>query len=136
MPNEFVLAADCDDSDFEDRVKALLLYRKVVSAKIIDEDEIVAELTLDNGTVLRACGTQGCGGCCNGWTFIEDLNTCENAITNVECTASGDMVEEAIYRIFVFAENKKIKLLELKGYDNGYYGFGYWLEVKRCEGAA
>ena len=36
------------------------------------------------------------------------------------------------YRIFVLAEDTRIKLLEVSGDDgNGYYGTGYWIEVLR-----
>ena len=132
----FTYVAEVDSEGFEKKVKDLLLYHRVISAKVVDKDERIAELELDNGTVIRAIGSEGCGGCSNGWSYITDLNTCANAITNVECTVTGDQVEEAIYRIFVFSENKKIKLLEVEGSDNGYYGMGYWLEVKLCERAS
>ena len=42
--------------------------------------------------------------------------------------------EEHCYKIFVYAENKKIKLLQCDGDDgNGYYGTGYHIEVKLKE---
>lgn len=111
-----------DDTDFENKVKDLLLYRKVVSVQKIDEQ--TAELTLDNGAVLKTEGNEGCGGCGNGWYYLEALNRCDNAITNVTCVDDGEK-----YNIFVYAENEKIMLLEYEGYDNGYYGTGYSVTV-------
>lgn len=111
-----------DNADFENELKGLLLYRKVVSVKEVDDQ--TAELILDNGVVLRTEGNEGCGGCGNGWYYLEALNRCDNAITNVECVD-----DEEKYNIFVYSENEKIKLLEYEGYDNGYYGTGYSVTV-------
>ena len=33
-------------------------------------------------------------------------------------------------RLFVLAADERIKLIEAEGYDNGYYGTGYWIEVQ------
>lgn len=116
---KFMKYSHSDDNDFQDKVEKQLLFRKVV--KVIKDGEQDAELTLDNGTVLRVEGNEGCGGCGNGWFDIVELNSCDNVITNVECINKN----EEVYSIFVFAENEKIKLLEYQGYDNGYYGTGY-----------
>ena len=110
-----------DDYNFEKEVKSLLLFHKIVNAKKIGDRN--AELTLDNGTILEIEGNEGCGGCGNGWYYIDALNTCDNVITNVACTCDCNEV----YNIFVFVDDQRINCLEVSGYDNGYYGTGYTL---------
>ena len=116
--------AHSDDIDFEAQVKNLLLYRKIVKVEKLDDQEGI--LTLDNGTQLVVKGNEGCGGCDNGWYYLDELNDCDNAITNVECS----ILNEAIYNIFVYAEDKRINCVQYSGDDNGYYGTGYYLYVK------
>lgn len=113
----------CDEKDIRD----LLLYRKIV--KVVGDT-----LYLDNDTELEVCPNEGCGGCSSGWYSLVELNDCDNAITNVEFCCDEDTVDEyddTSYKIFVFAENKKIKVLQVDGSDgNGYYGTGYSIIVK------
>lgn len=117
-----------DDTDFEEKVKHLLFGRKIVHAEQYDEQTAI--LTLDNGVQLVAEGNAGCGGCSNGWYFLDELNTCDNAITKVECVVEQDKSPYVdIYHIFVYAEDKKINCLQYSGGDNGYYGTGYDLYV-------
>ena len=112
----------------EDAIKSLLLHRKVVR---VDDDTMV----LDNDTVLRVLPNEGCGGCNSGWYHLESLNTCNNAIMNVEfdCEDTSDDYEpDRSYRVFVCADGIPAKqtLLCVEGNDgNGYYGTGYELEV-------
>lgn len=122
--------AHSDDSYFEEKIKELLLYRKIVKAERVSDQEGI--LTLDNGTELIFKGNEGCGGCGNGWYYLEELNDCENAITNVECGLDGDY-EDGVYHIFVFADNKKINCVQYSGGDNGWYGTGYSLYVTTKE---
>lgn len=113
----------------EERIKQLLLYRKVVK---VENDT----LYLDNGTELEICPNQGCGGCNSGWYSITELNECNNVITNVEfsCENIDDGYDSTSYKIFVFAEDKKIKAVQVDGTDgNGYYGTGYSIIVKLAE---
>lgn len=123
--------AHSEDARFEEKVRDLLLYRKIVKAEIIGDQTAV--LTLDNGTQLIAEGNEGCGGCENGWFYLDELNACENAITDVECVYEGTEYE-AVYHLYVFADNKKINCLQYSGYDNGYYGVGYDLYVSVKKG--
>ena len=113
----------------ENEIKELLFGRKVVKAT---DDE----LTLDNGIVLEVIANEGWGGCSAGWYSVTELNTVDNAITNVEFIEEeiGEGYDsETSYKIFVLAENKKIKLLQVDGDDgNGYYGTGYRINV-RCK---
>lgn len=114
----------CEDTDFDQFVRDQLMFRKVV--EVCEVDDQTAELTLDNGVVLVAEGNEGCGGCGNGWFYLTALNTCDNAITNVE------IVEECeeLYAIYVYSADNRINLLTYEGADNGYYGVGYTLHIK------
>lgn len=114
-----------DDVNFEKEIKDLLLYRKIIKAEYLDDQQ--AMLTLDNGVQIFTVGNEGCGGCGNGWYYLQELNSCDNVITNVECTCDGD---EEIYSIFVFAEDQMIECVRYEGYDNGYYGTGFEVYVK------
>lgn len=114
----------------EKAIKELLMFRKIVK---VDENT----LYLDNGIELEILPNEGCGGCSSGWYEITELNHCDNAITNVEFEdekLSGEdyyFSDEHSYKIFVFAENTKIKILQVDGDDgNGYYGTGYSIRVK------
>ena len=63
-------------------------------------------------------------------------NKWDNVITNVEFVRDNDVknkdgYDETSYKIFVYAEDKHIKLAQIDGDDgNGYYGTGYTLYVK------
>ena len=124
--------AQSDDPFFEAEMKKLLLGRKIIKAERLDEQS--AMLTLDNGTELIAVGNEGCGGCCNGWYYLDELNGCDNAITRVECDLNtGKYYDDDVYHLFVYAEDKKINCLQYRGCDNGYYGTGYDLYVRVSE---
>ena len=123
-----------DNLNFEEQMKQLLLYRKIVKVEEIDDQ--TALITLDNGTKIKTVGNEGCSGCSSGWYYLQELNECDNVITNVECVIEeyGDeLSEEKIYKIFVYAEDNKINLLSYKGGDNGYYGTGYDVYVEFVE---
>ena len=59
-----------DDYDFNDKVKELLLFHKIVKVTQIDSMEAV--FVLDNGVELTTIGNEGCGGCGNGWYDINE----------------------------------------------------------------
>jgi hypothetical protein len=79
--------------------------------------------------VIETVGNEGCGGCGNGWYYLEELNDCNNVITDVECVVEGDEYDD-VYHIYVFAEDKKINLIQYEGGDSGYYGTGYDVFIK------
>lgn len=116
-----------DGKEFREEIKGLLLFRKIIKAESLDEQ--TAKLTLDNGVEIITVGNEGCGGCGNGWFYLDELNKCENAITNIEYCIDEDY-EDVVYKLFVFAEDKKINCLQYSGYDNGYYGTGFDVYVK------
>ena len=115
----------------EQEIKDLLIGRTITK---VDEETLL----LDNGVVLEIQGNLGCGGCEAGNYYLTELNDCPNMIMNVEFDCQ-DVTEaltgawddpDTTYRIFVYAENQKIKLMEVEGTDgNGYYGTGYWINV-------
>lgn len=137
----------------EDRLKELLVGKSVVKAEIRDEPPERYEsgptgyLTLSDGTVVKVWGNDGGCACSAGCYPLADLNEVENVITNVKVDAhpdDGDVTcevcgklycyeheeQQGYYRIFVWAEDKKLKLASFEGSDgNGYYGTGWWLSV-------
>ena len=117
----------------EEVVKELLIGHSV---KKVNEKT----LELDNGVQLEFEGNEGC--CCGaGCYYIEELNDCNNVITNVEFDEENIIDDEDdywntsySYKIFVYAENTRIKLLQCDGDDgNGYYGTGYHIKVKMVD---
>lgn len=122
------------DESHQEEIKQLLIGRRV--------EKVDAEhLLLDDGTVIKVIGNGGCGGCPSGNYDLSVLNGADNAITAVEfdyaphSDADVDIDDEAgsgYYRIFVYAENQKINLMQFDGTDgNGYYGTGFEILVRR-----
>lgn len=116
--------------DDEEEIKNLLLFRKIVSVEQYGDQQ--AKISLDNGVKLTTYGNEGCGGCGNGWFYLTELNGCDNAITNVELVEelSGEWIGDLAFKIYIYSEDKKTTLLSYEGYDNGYYGIGYSVEVQ------
>ena len=112
-----------DYIDFELTIAGTLIGRRIV--RTIQWDEQHGELHLDDGTVLEVRGNQGCGGCGNGWYDLKKLEECDNVITNVKC----QNINDEIYSIFVFTQDEQIEVVQYEGYDNGYYGTGYWVSI-------
>lgn len=112
----------------EGEIRALLLGRTVVK---VDYDQ----LQLDDGTILTIePNDTGCGGCENGWYELAELNDCpNNAIMAVDFELDHDGNGFDQFQLFVLAEDSRIKLLQVEGVDNGYYGSGYWIRVSAGE---
>ena len=118
------------DQDDENKIRKLLFGRKVK----VDGNNLI----LDNGIVLEIEANEGCGGCSNGLYSIKQLNEVDNAITNVEFICDDNVIDteydETSYKIFVFCEDTRIKLLQIDGDDgNGYYGTGYTIKIKKTK---
>ena len=114
------------DHTHQSAITALLLGRRVVKA---DGEHLV----LDDGTTIRAIGHEGGCQCRSGDYDLTVLNGTDNIITRVEFDYAPDEKGDSIgcYRIFVFAGNEKINLMEVVGSDgNGYYGTGFELLVR------
>lgn len=128
---------DRESNPTENRLRELLFGRKIVSAKKIEPaastNYAEGQLVLDDGTILLVGGNDGCGGCPSGEYWLTDLNTADNAITNVvvEEEFTGKYDDDGFYRIFVIAEDQNRHLVAaFEGSDgNGYYGSGYWISV-------
>lgn len=121
---------NCINHDETEQIKELLLGRTVSKVE-------KNTLLLDDGRKLVLHGNEGCGGCGSGWYELETLNECPiNAITNVEVVDESDDPDNydsdgGHYRIFVLAQDTRIELATFEGSDgNGYYGTGFWIEVK------
>lgn len=93
-------------------------------------------LQLNDGTLLEIEPNQGCGGCSSGNYELDYLNECENIITNVEVKETSEGPDKwdttDHFEIFVYSGHQKINLLCVSGWDNGYYGQGYWINVKKA----
>jgi predicted nucleotide-binding protein (sugar kinase/HSP70/actin superfamily) len=116
----------CENPEFLDFVKKHLLYHKIIGISQYGDNQ-TAELILDNGTILIVQGNEGCGGCRTGWYYLTHLAGCDNAIMNVELVT--DNLEEK-YSLYVMTEDKRLNVLTYEGYDNGYYGVGFYITVK------
>lgn len=131
----------------EDRLRELLVGRKVVEARIDDEPSPdrwddrgpVGHLTLSDGTKLQVWGNDGGCACSDGCYPLAHLAAVDNVITNVEveewrdgdcregpacrtCDAKyycdEDGHENAGYfRVFVYADNERINLASFEGTD-------------------
>ena len=112
-----------------EEIKKVLLYKKIVEVHITDEQ--AGTMKLDDGTVLEIVANEGCGGCSNGWYYLDELNKCENTITNVELVYDQKGSDEVI-QIFVYAEDKPIKAIDVYGDEgNGYYGRGFTIRIEK-----
>jgi hypothetical protein len=119
----------------------LLMGHKVAKA----DDE---HLVLDNGTVIKAIGHDGGCSCSSGCYGLSVLNGVDNVITRVEYDyrPASDYEDKAersghpddpddqwtgYYRVFVYADNQQINLMQFDGSDgNGYYGTGFEILVR------
>lgn len=124
-----------------EEITALLKGHKVVK---VDKEHLL----LDNGTVIKAIGHDGGCACSAGCYDLSILNGVDNVITRVEFDyqPTGDFEDKrpapshpddpkdgwtGFYRVFVFADNQQINLMQFDGSDgNGYYGTGFELLVR------
>lgn len=123
-----------NEGNFEQVMKNELFGRRIV--KVQDDGDRECYLYLDNGRRLRLLGNEGCGGCGNGWYYVDKvmdvIDLEDNAITNVQLEVDYDKDRWCdVYRLFVITANKQIEAASFAGSDNGYYGtgFGVFVEV-------
>lgn len=138
LDNDGIVTLDQDDTD---AITELLMGRRV--EKVDGE-----HLLLDDGTTIKAIGHDGGCACSAGCYDLSVLNGVDNIITRVEfdyapaddgggALKSGhpdDPQDEwtGYYRVFVFADNEQINLMQFDGTDgNGYYGTGYEILVRK-----
>lgn len=132
-----------------DRIKAALIGRSITSTLSEGSDyQRVLTFVLDDGTLLKAHATDGGCACSNGCFSVEPGNVPKGIITNVvvkeyaadwddkitgEVELGKNTSESGVIRIFVYADLGEQLLVESKGGDNGYYGWGFWLSVEKVE---
>lgn len=122
-------------------IEALLMGHKVTK---VDGEHLL----LDDGTVIKAVGHDGGCACSAGCYDLSVLNGVDNIITRVEFDyrpagdydyptfreGDPDAPEDewtGYYRVFVYAENQQVNLMQFDGSDgNGYYGTGFELLVR------
>ena len=131
------------NEDNRKEITNLLMGRKVTK---VDGEHI----QLDDGTVIKAIGHDGGCACSAGCYDLSVLNGVDNIITRVEFDyhpasdydpydgpndAKRCDPEQADwtghYRVFVYADNQQINLMQFDGSDgNGYYGTGFEILVR------
>lgn len=137
------------NEDSQDAITALLMGRKVAK---VDGDHLL----LDDGTTIKAIGHEGGCACGAGDYDLSVLNGVDNIITRVEYdyrpagedsywgddpgpdrSGHPDDPEDkytGYYRVFVYADNQQINLMQFDGSDgNGYYGTGFEILVRDPE---
>lgn len=116
-----------EDATEQEGVRDLLMGRTV---RLDTKHEGV--LILDDGTRLKIEPNEGCGGCTAGWYEIDGLNEAPNAITRVDFNLREEGSND-VYEIFVYSEaSPVVNLLTVSGYDNGWYGTGYRIKVRKA----
>lgn len=121
----------CYDGEKLENLKKLLLYHKIVKAEV--SSSYGGYLILDNGTKLDIIPNEGCSGCGSGNYYVDELCKCDNIITDVEIEYIEQTYDEII-RIFVFAGDERIKIIDIHGDEgNGYYGRGFVIFVRGVE---
>lgn len=136
------------NQDEQDEITQLLVGRKVTK---VDSEHLL----LDDGTVIKAIGHDGGCACSAGCYDLSVLNGVDNIITRVAfdyhpagdddtpwdqpnakadyetCEFGPTEKYTGHYRVFVFADNEQINLMQFDGSDgNGYYGTGFEILVR------
>lgn len=118
------------NQDSDDGLYTQLLRGRYVTS--IDDDTI----TLDNGTELHIQGNEGCGGCGNGWYWLEQVykqGSRRARIMSAHVAYDEEDKDEegpSVYTIFVMVDGNptQLPLATVRGSDgNGYYGTGFTL---------
>lgn len=129
-----------------DKLKAALVGRSITET-IGAGGDYPAEIAfvLDDGSRLIAHATDGGCACTNGCFSVAPGSAARGTILNVEVSESVDSWGSAgtqavqpgsvtdgssTIRVFVYTELGKSTLIKSEGSDNGYYGWGFWLNVE------
>lgn len=134
------MAIETIDYDNIDALRAIMVGRSIVSTEVIQPARGVYSLvsfTLDNGIVVEAQETDGCGGCENGVWIVENTEATplNQVITNLELTEdpADDGSSNTSIRLFIYADGIKTEAVTSTGTDNGYYGWGYRVVVRNIK---
>lgn len=140
--------ADAIEYTDVDAIKTALVGRQIVGREGDGGDypEKIRYL-LDDGTALVASAADGGCACSNGCFDVQHQNDVSGTILNVEVREVTDQWENqprpvqlgsisdgsGKISVFVYTELGEHLLLTPEGGDNGYYGWGFWLNVERPE---
>ena len=111
------------------------LYTKLLRGRYVTSIDN-GTITLDDGTVLEVEGNEECGGCGNGWYWLEQVykqgNSNARIMSAYVAYDEEDKDEEgpSVYTIFVLVDGNptQLPLATVRGSDgNGYYGTGFTL---------
>jgi hypothetical protein len=131
------------DSAAEEYTK-ILRGRYVTNITIGDDEVRTTTLTLDNSDTLTIEGNEGCMGCVNGWYHLENAykrgnHTARIMNAHVEYSQDDNYHDGyEVYTIFVMIDGNPshLPLATMQGHDeNGYYGTGFTLTVRRGAGS-
>lgn len=89
-------------------------------------------LFCDDNTIIKIEENEGCGGCGNGWSYIdlECLENNHNVITNV----ITEYEDEDRFKIFIYYQDNTInEITGSDGYGNGYYGGGFYITIDKVD---
>ena len=128
---------ECIEYWEEDKLREVLVGRKIVNAERKGDGEFDGTLTLDDGTVLELEGNDGGCACSAGCYYLTNVAKVDNIITNVtiyQDPAEDDGEGAGVYEIYVIADNEQVNVARFEGDDgNGYYGTGFSIRVVRPE---
>lgn len=122
----------------EEKIKETLIGKQIT--RIEQKDDFTVEVTLDDGATLTLTGNEGGCGCGNGdWTVRELLSDSEkpfgrvmNAWVDDQVRADEEFGEiSGPITVFIMVEGREYPLVEFDGYDNGWYGHGFYANVTR-----
>ena len=122
----------------EEEIKETLIGKQIT--RIEQKDDFTVEVTLDDGVILTLAGNEG--GCCCGngdWAITELLSDSEkpsgrvmNAWVDDQIGADEELGEiSGPITVFIMVEGREYPLVEFDGYDNGWYGQGFYANVTR-----
>lgn len=109
------------------------LYTQILRGRYVTRID-GSTITLDNGTELHIQGNEGCGGCGNGWYWLEQVykqgSRRARIMSAYVAYDEEDKDEEgpSVYTIFVMVDGNptQLPLATVRGSDgNGYYGTGF-----------
>lgn len=121
-----------------DKIKEVVIGKQITS--IEQKGPFKAVVTLDDGAILQLEGNEG--GCCCGrgdWAITKLLANAEkpngrimNAWIDNQIKPDEDYDEiSGPIRVFIMAEGTEYPLVEFDGYDDGWYGQGFYCRVTR-----
>lgn len=120
------------------KVKQAIIGKRIAS--IQQDDDFKATVTLDDGTLLQVEGNEGGCECANGDWPISNLlanmtrpkGRIMNAWIDNQITVDDHFMEiGGPITVFIMVEGEEYPLVEFTGYDNGWYGHGFYCRVSQ-----